>query len=317
VYGRWVVPLERRRQIIGALLFSMATVVVFRLLLVEPTAWTAGAFYVWFNVFTLLLVSQFFLITGDLFDPRQAKRIFGFIAGGGLVGGAVGLGVGLGAGVGVSVGTMTTGGGGGSAVGDGDGVAVGGSVGVAVSVAVGVTVGSGDQARGFGAFDGVVARLDGFTLPLLLALAALLRFPNLITRGSWEADQGRDMLILRAMVRDGVVPLVGPPTSIGDLHHGPWFYYLLSPAAALTGGDSPLAVTAFIALAGIATVAVVWWLARQMGGPVAGAVAGSLAAVSVAGVESSTFIWSPNFIGLTSALSLAATWRAWTGGDRR
>ncbi|HJU85934.1 MAG TPA: hypothetical protein VJ788_01015, partial [Gemmatimonadota bacterium] len=90
MYARWVAPLERRRQIIGSLVFSVATVVAFRLLLVEPTAWTAGAFYVWFNVFTLLLVSQFFLISGDLFDPRQAKRIFGFIGGGGLVGGVVG-----------------------------------------------------------------------------------------------------------------------------------------------------------------------------------------------------------------------------------
>lgn len=86
VYARWVVPLDRRRQIMGSLIFVIGTIVVFRLLLVEPTAWSAGAFYVWYNVFTLLLISQFFLITGDLFDPRQAKRIFGFIAGGGLVG---------------------------------------------------------------------------------------------------------------------------------------------------------------------------------------------------------------------------------------
>ena len=79
---------------------------------------------------------------------------------------------------------------------------------------------------------------------------------------------------LRALVQDGVVPLLGPPTSIGDVHHGAWYYYLLSPAACLTGGDSPLAVVALIALAGIAAVGVVWWLARSIGGPVAGCVAG-------------------------------------------
>src|SRR5688500_20129784 len=72
------------------MLFAVGTVVVFRLLLVEPNAWSAGAFYVWFNVFTLVLVSQFFLLSGDLFDPRQAKRIFGFIGTGGLVGRVVG-----------------------------------------------------------------------------------------------------------------------------------------------------------------------------------------------------------------------------------
>ena len=44
--------------------------------------------------------------------------------------------------------------------------------------------------------------------------------PALATRGMWDADQGHDMLVLRAFVRDGVVPLLGPPTSIGDVHHG-------------------------------------------------------------------------------------------------
>ena len=54
----------------------------------------------------------------------------------------------------------------------------------------------------------------------LIALAAVMRLPDLATRGTWDADQGHDMLVLRAFVRDGVFPLLGPPTSIGDFHHG-------------------------------------------------------------------------------------------------
>ena len=125
------------------------------------------------------------------------------------------------------------------------------------------------------------------------------------------------MLVLRASC-DGVVPLLGPPTSIGDVHHGAWYYYLLSPAAALTGGDSPLAVVALIALAGIAAVGVVWWLARAIGGPVAaGLVAGPPMASSAAAIDESTFIWNPNLIALSSAVALAGAWRAWSGGPRR
>jgi 4-amino-4-deoxy-L-arabinose transferase-like glycosyltransferase len=125
------------------------------------------------------------------------------------------------------------------------------------------------------------------------------------------------MLVLRTLVRDGAVPLVGPPTSIGEVHHGAWYYYLLSPAAALTGGDSPLAVVALIALAGIAAVGVVWWLARSVAGPVAGLVAGLVMAVSAAAIDESTFIWNPNIIALSSAVAVAAAWRASSGGDRR
>ena len=151
----------------------------------------------------------------------------------------------------------------------------------------------------------------------LLVLAALLRLPNLATRGTWDADQGHDMLMLRALVRDGVIPLLGPPTSIGDVHHGAVYYYLLSPAAFLTGGDSPLAVVALIALAGIAAVLVTWWLARSIGGPVAGLLAGLAMAVSTSAVDESTFIWNPNLIALSSAIALAGAWRAWTTRDPR
>ena len=121
------------------------------------------------------------------------------------------------------------------------------------------------------------------------------------------------MLVLRQFVQDGVVPLLGPPTSIGDVHHGAWYYYLLSPAAALTAGDQPLAVVTLIAICGIVAVGVTWWLARSIAGPLAGLVAGGLLAVSAAAIDESTFIWNPNLIALSSAIALAAAWRAWSG----
>ena len=71
--------------------------------------------------------------------------------------------------------------------------------------------------------------------------------------GTWDADQGHDMLVLRALTQLGELPLLGPPTSIGDVHHGVLYYYLLAPAAWLSGSD-PVAVTAMIALCGVAAV---------------------------------------------------------------
>ncbi len=158
--------------------------------------------------------------------------------------------------------------------------------------------------------------LDRLVLAGLILLAAALRLVNLGTRGTWDADQGHDMLVLRALVRAGELPLLGPPTSIGDFHHGVLYYYLLAPAAALSGAD-PLGVVAAIALAGVAAVAVTWWLARAIGGPLAGAVAGLLMAVSASAVDESIFIWNPNLIALSSSVALAAAWRAWTGGRAR
>ena len=153
--------------------------------------------------------------------------------------------------------------------------------------------------------------LEILGLVAIVGLAAVLRLHDLPTRGSWDADQGHDMLVLVRFVQDGVWPLLGPPTSIGDFHHGALYYYLLAPAAWLGGGD-PTWVVGEIALSGVAAVAVTWWVARSMAGPVAGFVAGLVLAVSAAAVDGSTFIWNPNLIALSSAIAVAGAWRAWT-----
>jgi hypothetical protein len=158
------------------------------------------------------------------------------------------------------------------------------------------------------------ATRDVAVLGALLALAAALRLPGLLARGTWDADQGNDMATLQAFVSHGVVPLLGPPTSIGNVHHGAFYYYLLAPAALPSAGRDPLEVVAAVALMGIAFVAVTWWLARSIGGPAAGLVAGLLAAVSATAVSSSTFIWNPNPIPLFAAIALAGAWRAWSTG---
>jgi hypothetical protein len=151
---------------------------------------------------------------------------------------------------------------------------------------------------------GRARRLELVVLLAILALAALTRLPGLDDRGRWDADQGHDMLVLRALADDGEIPLLGPKTSIGTFHHGAVYYYLLAPAAIASAAD-PVAVTFEIALFGIAAVAGAWWLARLVGGPRAAVIAGLLAAISPAGIDESTFIWNPNLIPAAAALAFA------------
>jgi len=157
---------------------------------------------------------------------------------------------------------------------------------------------------------------DRLVLAALLALAALIRLVGLPGRGDFDGDQGHDMLTLLRFVRDGQVPLLGPPTSIGDFHHGAAYYFLLAPAAWLSGSD-PVAVLAAIAALGTAAVGVTWWLARAIGGRVAGLIAGLLLAVSPAAVEQSTFLWNPNPIPFFAVVALAAAWHARETGRAR
>jgi hypothetical protein len=158
-----------------------------------------------------------------------------------------------------------------------------------------------------------MTRFDRLSLASVVAVAALLRLPGIDVRGRFDVDQGRDMLVLAAMTRDGVLPLVGPTVWFADVHHGALYNYLLAPAAAMSSGDV-VAVTVFIALLGIAAVGLTWWVGRAIGGPLAGFLAGLLLAVSPAAIESSTFIWNPNPIPVFSVAAIAASWRAHQGG---
>ena len=52
--------------------------------------WTSTAFYLFGQIMGLLLISQFWTLANDVYDPRQAKRLFGFIGGGASLGGIAG-----------------------------------------------------------------------------------------------------------------------------------------------------------------------------------------------------------------------------------
>lgn len=52
--------------------------------------WALFAFYVWIAVFSLLSTSQFWILANTVFNPREAKRLFGFIGAGAIAGGIFG-----------------------------------------------------------------------------------------------------------------------------------------------------------------------------------------------------------------------------------
>ena len=64
--------------------------VVFWLIFQGSVWWASTAFYVMANLMGVLLISQFWTVANLVYDPRQAKRLFGFIGGGAPLGGIAG-----------------------------------------------------------------------------------------------------------------------------------------------------------------------------------------------------------------------------------
>ncbi len=52
--------------------------------------WVAASFYIWISTFNILIISVFWSFMADIFSRQQAKRLFGFVAAGGTLGGIAG-----------------------------------------------------------------------------------------------------------------------------------------------------------------------------------------------------------------------------------
>ena len=79
---RWVIPATQAAEV--------GLLVLFWFLFRTGAEWVSVAFYVLGMILGILLISQFWTLANDLYDPRQAKRVFGFIGGGASLGGVTG-----------------------------------------------------------------------------------------------------------------------------------------------------------------------------------------------------------------------------------
>jgi ATP/ADP translocase/HEAT repeat protein/CRP-like cAMP-binding protein len=79
---RWAIPVTQA----GCVVLILAFWVLFQ----SGQDWPSVAFYVLGLILGILLISQFWTLANDIYDPRQAKRLFGFIGGGASLGGATG-----------------------------------------------------------------------------------------------------------------------------------------------------------------------------------------------------------------------------------
>jgi AAA family ATP:ADP antiporter len=95
LYAAIVARMSRRQFIPIAYRFAIANLFVFFLLMrVMPMAQErsilAPIFFIWVSVFNLFATTMFWSFMADVFTPEQGKRLFGFIAVGGSLGGIVG-----------------------------------------------------------------------------------------------------------------------------------------------------------------------------------------------------------------------------------
>src|SRR5580765_2094076 len=95
LFAAIVTRMSRRRFIPIAYRFAVANLFVFFLLMrwmpaAQERTILAPIFFIWVSVFNLFATTMFWSFMADVFRPEQGKRLFGFIAVGGSIGGIVG-----------------------------------------------------------------------------------------------------------------------------------------------------------------------------------------------------------------------------------
>ena len=89
-YAYGVGKLPRRFALPLTQVGLVALLVLFWALFQTGADWVSAAFYFFGLILGILLISQFWTLANEVYDPRQAKRLFGFIGGGASLGGIAG-----------------------------------------------------------------------------------------------------------------------------------------------------------------------------------------------------------------------------------
>ncbi len=81
---------RKARVIAWSLIFFSISLGVFAAFFDQKSTWLPIAYWFWVEIFTVTSITQFWMMVNDYFNPRQARRIIGFLVRGGLIGGMAG-----------------------------------------------------------------------------------------------------------------------------------------------------------------------------------------------------------------------------------
>ncbi len=139
-------------------------------------------------------------------------------------------------------------------------------------------------------------------LVLILVLAAFLRLFKVSDYMEFLGDQGRDVVIVSDFLKKGDLFFIGPQTSIGNMYLGPFYYYLIVAPSLLLAFFNPIGPAVFVALLGVLTVALIFYISRRWFNTKTAYLSAFLYSISPVVIKYSNFSWNPNVMPLFSLM---------------
>jgi AAA family ATP:ADP antiporter len=90
LHAKFQAKIPKKKLILYSLAFFAATNIVLFLLFFKALKWLPLANWIWVNILISVLMTHFWLVANEVFNPREIRNIIGFIGSGGILGGLFG-----------------------------------------------------------------------------------------------------------------------------------------------------------------------------------------------------------------------------------
>ncbi len=150
----------------------------------------------------------------------------------------------------------------------------------------------------------------------ILFVAAVLRLYKIREYLTFLGDQGRDVLVIKRMLLDHELTLLGPITSVGSIFLGPLYYYLMAPFLYLAHFD-PVGPAIMIVIFSLLTIVVLYKICIEYFSFPTFLFAAILYSTSPLVLIHSRFSWNPNAVPLFALLTIYALCKVVVDGNDR
>lgn len=138
-----------------------------------------------------------------------------------------------------------------------------------------------------------LGKIEFLAILTILLVAGFFRFYKIDQYMTFLGDEGRDALMIKRILVAHDLPLLGPPTSIGNIYLGPLYYYMMAIPMGLFWLN-PVSAAVMDGVIGLLTILLIYFLGKAWFGSWAGVVGALLYAISPVTIYYSRSSWNPN-----------------------
>ena len=140
-------------------------------------------------------------------------------------------------------------------------------------------------------------------LIIVLIIGVFLRFYRLNGFVTFLGDQGRDAIILKRILTGEHFPAIGPPTSVGQVYLGPFYYYFIAPWLLLFNFN-PIGLAVGVAIFSSLYLLINYLIVKELFDKKIALVSTILLGFSSVLIDFSRFSWNPNLLPLFTLLTI-------------